>query len=65
MRIVSLTLSIACFLSCTNSDPKEELKDWDEIVLDLEVPSRNYNEISVDSTHTITKEPMESIGLFD
>jgi hypothetical protein len=61
MRIVSLTLSIACFLSCTNSNPKEELKDWDEIVLDLEVPSRNHPEINVDSAHFLTKELRDSI----
>mgnify|MGYP006996169874 FL=1 len=49
------------FISCNNRNPKEKLKDWDEIVLDLEVPSRNQPEINVDSAHFLTKELRDSI----
>ena len=61
MKFVFLTMSTMLFISCNNRNPKEKLKDWDEIVLDLEVPSRNHPEINVDSAHFLTKELRDSI----
>lgn len=48
MKYLPLLICIALLVSCQNS--KEELKDWDEIVLELEVAPNNQNEITIDSS---------------